>query len=163
MTNICNPIGIYFTPNNCLELSRYLKGNIGVLRNNVNLSLMLHSIYTYGDDIFPKMLYKGIMYRGMSSPIRLNSIQNVREMDWGSWSKSQDIAIDFAMKNEGHFKYLVARKGNAIDPAAIKDIAYTYFDENYHYCGLETYNPQREQEVIAPLIHNECSLIEIMG
>ena len=161
MSKICNPIKIYFTPNSCKELSRYLKGNINVLRNNPSLALMLHSIYTHGKDKSPNMIYDGPMYRGISTNIPFTSIYNVHKMEWGSWSKSKDIAIDFASKSGGKYKYIIFRDGIAIDPEKIKKIVSTYFTGYFHYTGLDTYNPYREQEVIAPLIHSECKLIEI--
>lgn len=82
-------------------------------------------------------------------------------MEWASWSKSEYIALDFAEKNEGKYKYVLVRKGKAIDPATLKDIARTYFDDDYLLTGLETYNPSREREVIAPLIFSECTLIDV--
>lgn len=161
MTKLNNPIGIYFTVNACKDLSRYLKGNISHITQSLDLSQMLNIIYNFASDICPSMLYKGSMFRGISSDKRLQSIRDLNPMEWASWSKSEYIALDFAEKNEGQYKYVVVRKGKAIDPATLKDIACTYFDDDYLLTGLETYNPSREREVLAPLIHSECILIDV--
>ena len=161
MNKIGNPIGIYFTVNGCKDLSRYLKGNISHITESLDLSQMLNIIYNFASDICPSMLYRGNMFRGISSNTKFQSIQDIDPMEWASWSKSEYIALDFAEKNEGKYKYILVRKGKAIDPANLKDIAHTYFDEDYTLTGLKTYNPSREREVIAPLIHSECTLIDV--
>ena len=68
--------------------------------------------------------------------------------------------VDFAKKNNGQYKYIICRKNKAINPSGIKDIARFYF-EDYHDTGLDTYNPSREKEVIAPMLRSECSIISI--
>lgn len=159
MNTMCSPISTYFTVNTCRDLSRYLKGLIPSINSSRNLALLMSTIYNYGEDRMPNLLYHGWMYRGFSSehPVTLYTL---KEMEWASWTTDQDIAINFAKKNTGKFKYILCRRNKAINPAAIKDMAYLYFDD-YTNTGLHTYNPFREREIIAPVIRGECSLIDI--
>ena len=57
-------------------------------------------------------------------------------------------------------EHIICRKNKAINPSGIKDTARLYF-EDYHSTGLDTYNPSREKEVIAPMLRSECSIISI--
>lgn len=159
MNTMSSPISVYFTVNTCRDLSRYLKGLIPSIRSSKNLALLMSTIYIFGEDNMPNLLYHGWMFRGISSdhPITLH---NLREMEWASWSTNQDIAIDFAKKNKGKYKYIICRKNKAINPSGIKDLARFYF-EDYHGTGLDSYNPSREKEVIAPMLRSECSIIDI--
>lgn len=159
MNKISSPISVYFTVNTCRDLSRYLKGMIPSIRSSKSLALLMSTIYNFGEENMPNLLYHGWMFRGFSSerPITLNTL---KEMEWASWTTDQDIAIDFAKKNEGKYKYILCRKNKAISPAAIKDVARLYFDD-YTNTGLHTYNPFREKEIIAPVIRSECTLIDI--
>lgn len=159
MNTMYSPISTYFTVNTCRDLSRYLKGLIPSINSSRNLALLMSTIYNYGEDRMPNLLYHGWMYRGFSSehPVTLYTL---KEMEWASWTTDQDIAINFAKKNTGKFKYILCRRNKAINPAAIKDTAYLYFDD-YTNTGLHTYNPFREREIIAPVIRGECSLIDI--
>lgn len=159
MNKLLSPISVYFTVNTCRDLSKYLKGLIPSIQSSKNLALLMSTIYIFGEDNMPNLLYHGWMFRGISSdhPITLNSL---REMEWASWSINQDIAIDFAKKNNGQYKYIICRKNKAINPSGIKDTARLYF-EDYHSTGLDTYNPSREKEVIAPMLRSECSIISI--
>lgn len=77
MNKLGNPIGIYFTVNACKDLYRYLKGNISHITESLDLSQMLNIIYNFGSDICPSMIYKGSMFRGISSDRRLQSIRDL--------------------------------------------------------------------------------------
>ena len=147
----------YFTIENIHELARYLKGFIPNIQDNETLLSFLDAIYTHGPDEDFDVLYHGFMFRGISSNLLLQ-VENIDEMSYASWSKDIDVAIDFASKQYAWHQYLLIRYGWAIDPSKIKTIAQDYFNNN---TGLENYNPSREKEVIAPLIHDECVITDI--
>ena len=147
----------YFTIENIHELARYLKGFIQNIQDDETLLSFLDAIYTHGPDEDFDVLYHGFMFRGISSNLLLQ-VENIDEMSYASWSKDIDVAIDFASKQYAWHQYLLIRYGCAIDPSKIKTIAQDYFNNN---TGLENYNPSREKEVIAPLIHDECVIIDI--
>lgn len=159
MNKMCSPISTYFTVNTCRDLNRYLKGLIPSINSSRNLALLMSTIYNYGEDRMPNLLYHGWMFRGFSSE-RPITLYTLKEMEWASWTTDRNIAIDFAEKNNGKYKYILCRKNKAINPAAIKDTAYFYFDD-YTNTGLHTYNPFREREIIAPVIRDECLLVDI--
>ena len=154
-----SPIDVYFTENACRDLVRYLKGQLPSINSSKNLAFMMNAIYNFAERHFPIMLYHGWMYRGISLSHPLN-ISEFKEMDWASWSTDENIAINFAQKNEGKYKYIICRNNKAVNPAAIKDICKFSF-ENYIDTGFETYNPSREREVIAPMYLNECKILDI--
>ena len=147
----------YFTTENIHELARYLKGFIPNIQDDETLLSFLDAIYTHGPDEDFDVLYHGFMFRGISSNLLLQ-VENIDEMSYASWSKDIDVAIDFASKQYAWHQYLLIRYGWAIDSSKIKTIAQDYFNNN---TGLENYKPSREKEVIAPLIHDECVIIDI--
>ena len=146
-----------FTLESIHELSKYLKGFIPSIEKDELLLRFLDAMYINGPDENFDVLYHGFMFRGISSNLLLQ-IENIDEMEYASWSKDIDIAVDFANKQHAWHQYLLIRYGWAIDPSKIKTIAQEYFNNN---TGLENYNPSREKEVIAPLIHNECVILDI--
>lgn len=148
-----------FTLENIRELAKYLKGFIPNIQDDKSLLNFLDAMYTHDPDDNFDILYHGFMFRGISSNLLLQ-IENIDEMEYASWSKDIDVAVDFANKQHAWHQYLLIRYGWAIDPAKVKTIALNQFDAPI---GLENYNPSREKEVIAPLIHSECVILDISG
>ena len=146
-----------FTLTNVVALSKYLKGFTPKIEKDKQLLEFLDAMYTHGPDENFDVLFHGFMFRGISSNLLLQ-IDDIDEMEFASWSKDIDVAIDFASKQYAWHQYLLIRYGWAIDPSKIKTIAQDYFNNN---TGLENYNPSREKEVIAPLIHDECIILDI--
>lgn len=159
MITMTSPISVYFTANTCRDLCKYLKGMIPSIKTSKNLALFMSTIYNYADETMPTLIYRGWMYRGISSDTPI-MIQALREKEWASWSTNIDIAINFAKKTPGKYKYIVCRKNKAVNPTSIKDIAKLYL-EDYYATGLEQYVPSRECEVIAPMLRSECKIMNI--
>ena len=148
-----------FTLTNVIALSKYLKGFTPIIEKDKQLLEFLDAMYIHGPDENFDVLYHGFMFRGISSNLLLN-IGDINKMEFASWSKDIDIAVDFANKQRAWRQYLLIYYGWAIDPAKIKTIALNQFDA---LTGLENYNPSREKEVIAPLIPGECVILDISG
>ena len=148
-----------FTLTNAVALSKYLKGFTPKIEKDEQLLEFLDAMYTHGPDENFDVLYHGFMFRGISSNLLLQ-IENIDSMEYASWSKDIDVAVDFANKQHAWHQYLLFRYGWAIDPAKVKTIALNRFDT---LTGLENYYPSREKEVITPLIHNECVILDISG
>ena len=148
-----------FTLTNVIALSKYLKGFTPKIEKDKQLLEFLDALYIHGPDENFDVLYHGFMFRGISSNLLLN-IGDINKMEFASWSKDIDIAVDFANKQRAWHQYLLIYYGWAIDPAKIKTIALNQFDV---LTGLENYNPSREKEVIAPLLPGECVILDISG
>ena len=148
-----------FTLTNVIALSKYLKGFTPKIEKDKQLLEFLDAMYIHGPDENFDVLYHGFMFRGISSNLLLQ-IDDIDEMEFASWSKDIDVAIDFANKQHAWHQYLLIHYGLAIDPAKVKIIALNQFDV---LTGLENYNPSREKELIAPLIPGECVILDISG
>ena len=148
-----------FTLTNVVALSKYLKGFTPKIEKDKQLLEFLDAMYTHGPDENFDVLYHGFMFRGISSNLLLQ-IENIDSMEYASWSKDIDVAVDFANKQHAWHQYLLIHYGWAIDPAKVKTIALNRFDT---ITGLENYYPSREKEVIAPLLPSECLILDISG
>lgn len=150
------PIKIYFTPKNVYHFVQYLKNNIK-LADYPECNLLIHSLYNFGNTM--NVLYNGSMYLGLTLNKPLyEDISQVIEREWAPWTTDEDVALQYLRNSTATYKYLIRRKGNAINPARVKEYA-KFMLENYAMTEFDTYTNNTSKEVIAPLKRSELSNI----
>lgn len=150
------PIKIYFTPKNVYHFVQYLKNNIN-LADYPECNLLIHSLYSFGNTM--NVLYNGPMYLGLATNKSIYSFApHILESEWVPWTKDEVVARQYLSNSTAAYKYLIARKGNAIDPAMVKEYARLALD-NYGITEFETYTNNTSKEVIAPFKRSEISSI----
>lgn len=147
-----SPISIYFTPSNCYYFVKYLKDHKNTIEND-SCNLMVHSIYTFGGNHLG-MLYEGLMFLPIATYKPIKTLNEITEYEWVCWTTDIGIANDFLAQSNAPYKYMLTRRGKAIDPRMVKEIAKSVLS-NYEITEFDQYNPGKEKMVIAPLIRSE--------
>lgn len=145
------PIKIHFTAKNVWTFVQYLKNRIN-LKDYPECSLMMHALYDFGNTA--TVLYDGPMYLALTLDNPISTAHPMLEVEWASWTKDSNVAINYLKHSDKKYKYVISRKGIAIDPMMVKEFAERTL-EHYSMTGFSTYDSSLSKEVIAPLKGSE--------